>query len=737
MTDFEDTMPTLRPPSPAPTAGRLLVAAWVAVLGALAAAAPQGTSQGTPQSATQKPASDQQQQQPTPTFRTEANFVRVDVYPTAGGRAVQDLAQADFEVSEDGRPQAISTFEHVVIQAGGPQETRSEPRNVQESRDMVANSRARLFVLFLDTYHVSREGAWNVRRSVSRLLERTLGPDDLIAVMTPDMSAGSVTFTRHTGSIDEIMDRWTEWGRRHEEVMHPDPVEARYQSCYPPQPGEGAISAIAQEMIARRREKMTLDALRDLVRFLQGLREERKAILAISEGWALYGRNSSLASMVNGRPPGPPPIGVSPGGGLTMGDGSRNPGGASTRECDSDRLSLAQEEHEREFRDLIDEANRGNSSFYTVDPRGLPVFDTPLGPGTPLPPALDQAILRGRIESLQTLATATDGMAVLNSNDIDKGLKRIVDDLTSYYLLGYYSSNAKADGRFHAISVKVKRPGVAVRARRGYRSPTKEEMEAVERGASTAGKNETTPASRAVSALSKIRTEAFVHTVAGYDWTPSGGAAPTPTLWIATELDSTAPAREEAWRAGADVTIVITGADKTPLGEPRQVTLKRDQRSTLIRIQVTAPLPGDYAIRITAKPVGAPLGSTESLRVVVPKPPAEGLVPGQPVLFRRGPFSGAGWQPTADARYRRQERVRVDVPVLGAFTSSEVQLLDRNGTPLASIPVTAATRDENGQKIVSAEVTLAPLTTGDYLVEVTLKQGDTTQKVLAPFRIVP
>ena len=84
--------------------------------------------------------------------------------------------------------------------------------------------------------------------------------------------------------------------------------------------------------------------------------------------------------------------------------------------------------------------------------------------------------MRRRVEGLRTLAVDTDGIAVIDTNDIDTGLKRIVADMSSYYLVGYYTKNAKLDGRFRKITVRVKRPGVNVRARRGYKAATAEEL---------------------------------------------------------------------------------------------------------------------------------------------------------------------------------------------------------------------------------------------------------------------
>src|SRR5438874_4020882 len=71
-------------------------------------------------------------QPPQPTFRTEANYVRVDVYPTnKDGTPVTDLRQDEFEIIEASAPQTIEQFERVLIQGNLPQEIRREPNSVE------------------------------------------------------------------------------------------------------------------------------------------------------------------------------------------------------------------------------------------------------------------------------------------------------------------------------------------------------------------------------------------------------------------------------------------------------------------------------------------------------------------------------------------------------------------------------------------------------------------------------
>ena len=112
------------------------------------------------------------------------------------------------------------------------------------------------------------------------------------------------------------------------------------------------------------------------MRYLRDVREERKAIITISEGWRLFRPAQSLMPDTSKGVPGMPPLGVDPGSGKITTKNPNNPQAGSQYICDRDRMNLAQIDDESEFRQLLDEANRANASFYPIDPRGLAVFDS-------------------------------------------------------------------------------------------------------------------------------------------------------------------------------------------------------------------------------------------------------------------------------------------------------------------------------------------------------------------------
>ena len=226
------------------------------------------------------------------------------------------------------------------------------------------------------------------------------------------------------------------------------------------------------------------------------------------------------------------------------------------RECEADRLALAMIDHTRRLRQITEDANRANVSFYPVYARGLAVFDAPIGPDRPPPLEVDRQNLAARQDSLRQLAADTDGLAVVNTNQIDNALKRIVADLSSYYLLGYYSTNTKLDGRFRTITVRVGRPGVQVRARRGYRGLTADELLTAAEGEKRADAAASSPVNVVINprAPFRIRTATWTSPAAG------GEAA----VWVVGELDY-ATRKDLMWSAGAKAEIVLVAGDGTEI----------------------------------------------------------------------------------------------------------------------------------------------------------------------------
>ena len=687
----------------------------VAALATVAVAAQQ-------QPAPPDPAAQQQQQpQPPPRFRIEANYVRVDVYPTKGGVPVQDLNVEDFEVLENGARQQVQAFEHIVVSPAGPQSLRVDPGSVRAGEQAAANPRNRVFVFFIDRAHVSFEGAGAIREPLIRLIDRVLGPDDVVAVMTTDMSAGDITFGRKTQVIAEMLRQDWSYGRRMTLVAENE-HERQYESCFP----NFDQKQLVEQLIRRRRERVSLDALYDLVRYLGSVREERKAIIAVTEGWPLYRPDDSMLKLRNSEGlPGKPPVGVDEFGKLRVNPPRRDGAGdTDITVCERERMYLANIDDDDYLRRLTEDANRNNASFYPVDPRGLEVFETDIGPKAPPSLTVDREMLRRRLDGLRTLADATDGMAVIDTNNLEKGMHRIADDLTSYYLLGYYTTNSKLDGQYRKITVKVKRPGVDVRARRGYRAATAEEVNAGRPAAAAAPVSEAArTANAALSRLARVPTGQGL----AVNVTPvldASGSRIT-AVWVAGEVLGP---RDEFARGGA-LNIVRQGGvtEGGVIG-----TLKPGERSFLTKLTVdTPPANGATSVDIDVKvtPAGQATPLTQVVKVSI-DPNAL-----QPMPFKRGLSTGNRLLPAASFEFSRTDRLQLQVPLTSGAKPGTGRFLDRAAQPL-QIPVQVGEKvDEDGQRWLTADAVLSPLAAGEYVIELSFASGGGERKVLTAIRV--
>jgi hypothetical protein len=303
--------------------------------------------------------------------------------------------------------------------------------------------------------------------------------------------------------------------------------------------------------------------------------------------------------------------------------------------------------------------------------------------------------------------------------------------MTSYYLLGYYSTNTKLDGKVRKISVKVKRPGVDVRARRSYRAPTEEEIEQ--------GKAEMTAAAAAapvssvqaaLNAIGSARAGVPLRTAVSYAPLEAAGAARRAHVWALAELDPTL-SRSGEWLGGGEVEVTLAAADGSTV-ERKAATLAAGQRSVSVDLGEVALPAGELVVRTRVKPSAGGLPVSDTIRL----PIAGADAPGMPLLSRRGPTTGVKYVPTADKQFRRTERVRLELPTTGGVSATSGELLDRTGKAI-KVPVATSVRQEGGLSWATAEVGLAPLAVGDYALRLQTEQDGRSSEVIAGFRVVP
>ena len=649
-------------------------------------------------------------QQPQPVFRGGVNLITVDAYPQQDGKVVPDLQASDFEVYEDGKLQKVETFNFVRVEPGSVTNEQKDPNTVSESIKLAADPANRLFVLYLDIYHVTIAGSHDIRQPLATMLATLMSPNDVFGLMTPLMRPKDIALGRvSTGIEEQLMKNWP-WGQR--DSTNKGPEDSLLEDCFATNPDNGqpwmvndgaAQRRLSDIMIARRREDATMGSVEGVMRYLGGLRESRKSFLLISTGWILYQRDDAILGQITGTRV------------------ARMPG---FQPCMQAAMNLLSIDDQQRMRELIDVANRNNVTFYPVSPTGLQTLDTPISETIGANTAVNGSVLkdeldrtRARSSADRTLAENTDGIAIVDTNDLRGGLKRVMDDMSAYYLLGYYSTNTKTDGKYRHIEVKVKRPGVKMKARRGYVAPT-------EIGAMTAAAE----AARTPAAASA--TESALGSLAKLDKAPevlTYGVASGTELTVVVEL-ATGQAERPGWSQGADTQVTATDAAGAALGGTIKGRIEPGSRVLSVKVPLGF---GAGPWKVLVRVDGRDSSIDDHLEI---KPPT-GAVLGDALFFRGTPSAQSALKPVADLEFRRTERVHIEWPIVSSLDQRSARLLDRRGQPLP-IEATLTERTATSGTVLVADVNLGPLAPADYVLDVTASHGADTERRLVAFRVV-
>ena len=573
-----------------------------------------------------------------PTFRTEANLVRVDVAVVdRHGEPVSSLTADDFAVEEDGIPQAVQSFKFVT--AGG-QRTDGDSdslaiRSPAHAAAEAARDDVRVFVLFWDDYHVDRfASSIQGRRALTDFVASAFGPTDLVALMEPLTPMDALRFTRDRGDLGLKIKK----------------LEGRF-GVY--QPVRGALEeAQLGHDVERLRSEVTLSALKSTAVHLGSLKEGRKSIVFVSQG--LPGLGPDLP---------------------------------------------------RAVQDMTDAANNNNVAIYTVDPQGL---------------------MAGYADVLRTIAEDTGGQAVVNTNNPSAALRQVVKDASAFYLLGYASTKNPVDGRFHKIGVRVKRPGIDVRARKGYWAPSASQIEKARTEAAAA---DAVPADlKSVAAvLSPAREERVLDLWMGAARTADTQSEMT-VAWTLRPKPGQTPAR------GSTVTVTTKGAAGDRVF---------DNPLEAGRVTFPAP-PGTLRFDVAVHDADGNLLDEERRSVDVPDLTRPDLALSSPVLLRarnlvevRVLAAAANPAPFAGRDFTRTDRLFVRFAVYGDSPAQAVvsaHLLNKAGSPLAELAVTPR---PSGEAEYQIDLPLSSTARGEFIVAVEAVHGDAHARMLVPFRVVP
>ncbi len=626
-------------------------------------------------------------------FRAGANFVAVDAYPTQRGRIVDDLTREDFQVYEDGKLQQVEQFEFVRGLPDGAGAL-AEPVRFEAAERLVADPRRRVFVVFLTGYRVTPEGGANTRTATTAFFAQSVAPSDLFGILRPNERVADMLLGERPEILGEEAASYSDWAM----LPHPpgfarSAAEQDVYECLFAHQGAGDVEAL---MNFWREDKM-LTELEELVVRLASMREARSNVLLFTGKLSLGNLSNRRQSVVT----------------LLPGMSGAQPADTA---CEREYQRLLHASPGDRLRGIVETAIRRDVSITVVDPAGLSVYDQSMSATQGRLPS--QSI--GQFNSLQNIASATGGASVVGAAEIGPALIKFAGEQSGHYELGYYSSNNKFDGKFRSIDVKVKRSGVSVIARKGYQAPTAEMLRASEIAAARAGTDAPppSPAAFAVAELGRLNPDAGLYTQA---------ARRAGSVAIVAEI-ATTQIEQGRWKDGASIDVRLLGAQGQEVAAA-EGSIPPGAQAVVVDVPIAGPAGGALAAAVRA------VGATGELVDRIDVPSSEQRLLGDPLVFGAGTTRNAVRHPTAGFVLRRTEQIHVEWPVLAPLDRRGVRLLNPSGQ-LVNANASVIETTDAGLTTLAADVSLAPLAPGAYVVEVTVGGGAASETRLVAFTVV-
>ena len=361
---------------------------------------------------------------PTPTFRTAVNLVTSDVIVrNRRGQFQADIAKEDFEVLEDGVPQSLTSF--TLVHGGRVFQTQTATVAPVREGIMLPPSRpvndaaGRIIIFVIDDLHLEFRDTHRIRRLFRDMAKELIHEGDLFGIVSTGTSSIAIDLTYDRGRMEEAANKITGGGLKPSEIIQ-----------------QSATGETPQEVMHR--ANVAFETVYDMLNNLQQTQNRRKAVVLISNGYDFDPFAGSRAGTADS---------------VFLNNQNSDPTDPSTRMFNQGP-QFNDAELSMRLAELTRQANRANATFYTFDPRGLVAggdIDEPVDP------VEWETHLRKSQDSLRVLAELTGGIAVVNTNDHTKALRRIDAETSDYYVLGYYSTNPDPTQRRRQIEIRLKK----------------------------------------------------------------------------------------------------------------------------------------------------------------------------------------------------------------------------------------------------------------------------------------